>query len=99
MSIVKAAASDKNEKLFLIQNNFSPAGRYISNSGLPIQSVTVDDLTSNIKIPLSLIKIDVEGAELDVLQGMKETLKIYKPKIMLEKHPTLIPKNINLKNV
>jgi hypothetical protein len=27
---------------------------------------------------------------------MKETLKNFKPKIMLEKHPTMIPKNISL---
>ena len=26
-------------------------------------------------------------------------LKRYKPKIMLEKHPTLIPRNISLKNI
>ena len=77
VSIVKAAASDKNEKLFLIQNNFSPAGRYISNSGLPIQGVTVDELTSNIKIPLSLIKIDVEGTEGNVIYGAKKVIKKY----------------------
>ena len=27
---------------------------------------------------------------------MKETLKNFKPKIMLEKYPTMIPKNISL---
>ena len=87
VSIVKAAASDKNEKLFLIQNNFSPAGRYISNSGLPIQSVTVDDLTSNIKIPLSLIKIDVEGTEGNVIYGAKKVIKKYQPVIITEYTP------------
>ena len=44
----------------------------------------------------TFIKIDTEGAEFDVLDGMKETLKNFKPKIMLEKHPTMIPKNISL---
>ena len=87
VSIVKAAASDKNEKLFLIQNNFSPAGRYISNSGLPIQGVTVDELTSNIKIPLSLIKIDVEGAEGNVIYGAKKVIKKYRPVILTEFTP------------
>ena len=87
VSIVKAAASDKNEKLFLIQNNFSPAGRYISNSGLPIQGVTVDELTSNIKIPLSLIKIDVEGTEGNVIYGAKKVIKKYRPVILTEFTP------------
>ena len=30
---------------------------------------------------------------------MQETLKKYKPEIMLEKHPSLIPKNITLKDI
>ena len=30
---------------------------------------------------------------------MQETLKNFKPKIMLEKHPTMIPKNISLKDI
>ena len=30
---------------------------------------------------------------------MQETLKKFKPKIMLEKHPTMIPKNISLKDI
>ena len=87
VSIVKAAASDKNEKLFLIQNNFSPAGRYISNNGLPIQGVTVDELASNIKIPVSLIKIDVEGTEGNVIYGAKKVIKKYQPVILMEYTP------------
>ena len=87
MSIIKAAALDKNKKLFLVQNRFSPAGRYISNKGLPIQSVTVDELTSNIEIPVSLIKIDVEGAEGLVVYGGKKTIKKYRPVILVEYTP------------
>ena len=88
--IVKAAASDKNEKLFLTQNNFNPAGSYISNNGLPIQGVTVDELALNIKIPVSLIKIDVEGLEFSVLKGMENILKNNKKiKILFE----FMPKN------
>ena len=30
---------------------------------------------------------------------MKETLKNFKPKIMLEKHPTLLPKTISLNSI
>ena len=87
VSIIKAAALDKNKKLFLVQNRFSPAGRYISNKGLPIQSVTVDELTSNIEIPVSLIKIDVEGAEGLVVYGGKKTIKKYRPVILVEYTP------------
>jgi len=85
--IVKAAASDKNEKLFLTQNNFNPAGSYISNNGLPIRGVTVDELALNIKIPVSLIKIDVEGTEGNVIYGAKKVIKKYRPVIITEYTP------------
>ncbi len=59
-------------------------------------SGSVDKLVSNLSLSPSFIKIDTEGAEFDVLKGMKETLKRFKPKIMLEKHPTMIPNNISI---
>ena len=46
-----------------------------------------------------MIKIDTEGAEHDVLEGMKSTLKTHGPKIMLEKHPTMLPKNISIDSI
>ena len=30
---------------------------------------------------------------------MQETIKKFKPKIMLEKHPTMLPKNISIESV
>lgn len=39
----------------------------------------------NYKKP-DFIKIDVEGAEIDVLQGAKRTLRLYKPKLFIEIH-------------
>lgn len=36
---------------------------------------------------VDLIKIDVEGAELNVLRGMKSTLQNYHPGILVEVHP------------
>ena len=63
------------------------------------KSLTIDDLVSSKSLKPTFIKIDTEGAELDVLEGMKETLKIFKPKIMLEKHPNFIPKKISIKMI
>jgi len=70
-----------------------------NNDKKSIKSKTLDSIVNSFSLNPKFIKIDVEGAELDVLQGMKETLKRYKPKIMLEKHPTLIPRNISIKNI
>lgn len=53
---------------------------------------TLDQVVSNYKITrLDWLKIDVEGAEIEVLNGARETLKILKPKIFLEVHPDFTP--------
>ena len=64
-----------------------------------ISSTTIDNLVNSLSLKPSFIKIDTEGAEHDVLQGMKHTMMNFKPKIMLEKHPTMIPKNISLEDI
>ena len=66
-----------------------------NNSDKTIRSIKVDDLVKKLNLNPNFIKIDVEGAEYEVLQGAKDTLKKYKAIIMLEKHPTLISKNIS----
>ncbi len=63
------------------------------------QSTTIDNLVSSLSLKPTFVKIDTEGAEFDILEGMKETLKNFKPKIMLEKHPTLLPKTISLNSI
>ena len=60
------------------------------------KSTTIDSLVKSLLLKPTFIKIDTEGAEYDILEGMKDTLKNFKPKIMLEKHPTMLPKNISL---
>jgi len=51
---------------------------------LPIKLNTVDEFSSNIDEKISLIKIDVEGLELDVLKGASTTIKTYKPLLLVE---------------
>lgn len=59
----------------------SNAGRQsaISSKGEEIEAVTVDELCRNKAV--SYIKTDVEGVEIDALEGAKETLKEQKPKL------------------
>ncbi len=50
-----------------------------------VDLVSVDDLVGRIEIPPpSLVKIDVEGAELAVLAGMKRTAETYAPILLYE---------------
>ena len=64
-----------------------------------LKSTSIDSLVNSLSLKPSFIKIDTEGAEHDVFEGMKETLKNFKPKILLEKHPTMVPKNKSLEEI
>lgn len=64
-----------------------------------IKSTSLDDLISQNHYNPKFIKIDVEGAELDILEGMKKLLMINNPTIMLEKHPGLLPKDISVDQI
>lgn len=63
------------------------------------KSISIDHLVQKMILKPTFIKIDTEGSELDILINMKKTISIYKPKILLEKHPTLIPKNSSLQMI
>jgi FkbM family methyltransferase len=50
-----------------------------------VDLVSIDDLIAQNKIqPPNFVKVDVEGAELDVLKGMTETIKTYQPTVIYE---------------
>jgi FkbM family methyltransferase len=52
-----------------------------------VQSVSLDDFFISRGIAPDVVKIDVEGAEMKVLTGMRHTLRVYKPILFLELHP------------
>ena len=52
---------------------------------ITVDLVSIDDLITQNKInPPNFVKVDVEGAELDVLKGMTQTIKTYQPTIIYE---------------
>ncbi len=54
---------------------------------LVIPAVTLDEIMARSPDPqLALVKIDVEGAELNVLQGAPETLRLLRPVLLMEIH-------------
>ena len=57
-----------------------------------VQVTTVDAEVTNLGLIPSIIKIDVEGAEWDVLKGAELTLRQYHPIIFLSLHPLALAK-------
>lgn len=78
ISLYNAAAWDKRETLIFS----AKAGR---NSKLSAQGSTVDavDIDSIAKDGATLIKMDIEGAEMKALCGCEETISKYKPKLYI----------------
>lgn len=60
------------------------------HSLVEIPSVSVDSYVQDSKTPPSVMKIDVEGFELEVLEGARHCLKRDRPRLWLELHPTLL---------
>jgi FkbM family methyltransferase len=72
-----------------------PGGAKLSTVGTPLNSemkgvvavdvVCIDDLVTSKRLPPpSVVKVDVEGAELDVLCGMSKTVQQFKPVVICE---------------
>lgn len=55
----------------------------MKGAGITVQCAKLDDIYDGVP---SLIKIDVEGHELQVLEGAKETIKKHKPTLLVEIH-------------
>lgn len=56
---------------------------------IDVELVAIDDLLREGQLaPPTVVKIDVEGAEIAVLDGMRETLKRHRPAVICELHDT-----------
>ena len=89
VNINNFAVSDHNgfERIPLLQNP-NPGLKINSkaNKYLDIKAIQIDDYILEHKIVPDFIKIDVEGAELKVIKGMKNVLKQKKLKLLIEIH-------------
>lgn len=55
-----------------------------------IPRVKIDDVVANTGVVPTMITMDVEGSEWEVLQGAEETLRKFKPQIYLSLHPEFL---------
>jgi FkbM family methyltransferase len=55
------------------------------NGRIEVEMTTLDDSIAMHRLrPPTLVKVDVEGAEVDVFRGMAETLRVHRPRILCE---------------
>lgn len=90
----QAAVSNKAGKIKFSNSIHDTANTYLSQSPtfsdsfLEVNAVSLDELIESKEItPPDFIKIDVEGAEFDVLQGAQKLFSIYSP-VVYPKHTT-----------
>jgi len=57
---------------------YKASGAYVSDT-IPVEVVSLDSYLDG--RPITLAKMDVEGAEMDVLLGMRKTIRTYKPRL------------------
>lgn len=87
VEFINAAVSDTTGRETIYMSDASEMNNILGKHGHKVGevvSITLDELLFNEK-EISLIKIDVEGAELKVLHGMKDVIKRTKA-ILLEVH-------------
>jgi FkbM family methyltransferase len=104
--VVPKGVWDKDDTLTLAvdPNNTAADSFVIRHEGLTpsiqVPLTTIDKLVAELKLPrVDYIKMDIEGAEPNALQGARETLKTWTPRISISSyhqpdHPVRIPKII-----
>jgi FkbM family methyltransferase len=92
IEVIEKAVSDTSGAGQLLLAKYS-GGHALATADTPpdlageitVDLVSIDDLIAQKRIePPNFVKVDVEGAELDVLKGMRETIKTYQPTIIYE---------------
>lgn len=91
VQVINACVGDKEGIVMFDLNDDSSTSHIDTSESLKVKMVTIDNLTKKCIIPLpNMLKIDVEGAELLVLKGMTNTLKLYHPLILLSTHSQIL---------
>ncbi len=85
VEVIAAVAAEEEGELRLARNPYHPGDHRIAARGEPVAAVTIDGLLGARGWPeVSLIKVDVQGAEARVLAGAEATLRRFRPALFIE---------------
>jgi FkbM family methyltransferase len=82
---VRAAVSSSPGELHFSPGAGGGTGHVAAHGPLAVEATTLDDLSNRFGPP-RVVKVDVEGGELEVLRGGTETLTHHRPALLLEIH-------------
>ncbi|MBG0784661.1 MAG: FkbM family methyltransferase [Anaerolineaceae bacterium] len=87
ITVFDVAVSDKTGEAAFDLGASTSMGHLAETGGIKVKQVRLDDMVASgeIKAP-DYMKVDVEGAEYDVLNGARALLAQYKPVIFLDTH-------------
>ena len=104
----KVAVGLKKEKLPLFvtskekanfgNSSFQKNTTIIDPKTIDVEVIRIDDFFNDIKKPVSLIKIDVEGFEWQVIEGAKNIIKNHGPTIIFEHNDKFLNDPIKIKS-
>ena len=98
LSMTSSLAEINEKSLYLKVKNFLTSSRSNFEDEYEIQTNTVDKIFENISLQKSLLKIDVEGFEMNVIEGSKIKLEEI-PFVLLENQFGNHYKNNNFKDI
>jgi len=87
IEVVEAAVSDHSGEASFDLGASSAMGHLASSGGITVRLVTLDQmLLAGELLPPDYMKVDVEGAEYDVLNGARGLLEKFHPTLFLDTH-------------
>ena len=104
VDVVEAAVCDRQGAAALYEDGYSGSRSLIGTTehrrGTTVRTTTIDTFCTERSITPDVVKIDVEGAELEVLRGARQTLAAHRSIVFVEFHPSVWrTRNLNATDV